>query len=152
MTRNRNRRRGPMGKPVSMSDRFALIQELLQDTREAQERGNAILSNLRVDVAALQRSHDGQGQVIADMRAELRQLSDRQRESELRIQRMPKVEDLNNLEGRVRVLEGDGRETRVMARAVGGGLRDVWRYALAAIGGVIVTAVLWAVKHGGAPS
>lgn len=153
-----------------MTERLALIHELLQETREAQVKGNAMLTELRVEVAALQRAHDGQGQSIADLRAEMRQLSDRLRDSEMQMQRLPqaiadiaKLEERidgyhstadrrhTSLEGRVRSLENDGREHKVVTGAFVGGIRDLWRYAAAAIVGAVIMAMAWAGKLGGPP-
>lgn len=127
-----------MGTPTTMTERLALIQELLLENREAQEKGNSILVELRIEVAALQRSHDGQVGQIADMRAEIRQVSDRLRTAEMQIQPMADLRQRNNeLESRLRVLEGDGREQRVVTGAIGGGARDIMRLIAAAIIGAV---------------
>lgn len=157
MPRNRSFSQRAMGTPETMPERLALITELLQDTREAQEKGNSMLSDLRVEVAALQRAHDGQGQHIADMRADLRQMSDRLRDAELQMQRIPHAEAslgrahgrLDEHERRIRSLEGDGREAKVVNGAFTGALRDVWRYVIGAAVSGIIAAVAWAVKYGG---
>lgn len=153
-----------------MTERLALIQDLLQETRDAQVKGNAMLTELRVDVAGLQRSHDGQGQRIADLSAEVRQLSDRLRDSEMQMQRLPqaiadiaKLEERidgyhstadrrhTSLEGRVRVLENDGSAQRVVTGAFVGGVRDLWRYVAAALVGGVITGLVWAAKNGVVP-
>jgi len=142
-----------------MPERLALITELLQDTREAQEKGNAMLGDLRVDMAALQRSHEGQGQSIADIRADIRSMMARQQAVELQLQRLPHHEAqitavdrrLEGHEARLRALEGEGRETRVITSAAKAGLRDATRYVIGVIGGLLVAAALWAVRNGGVP-
>jgi len=125
-----------------MPERLELIEDLLHSAIEGQAKGNAMLADLRVEIAALQRSHDGQGQNIADMRAEMRQMGDRLRDVELRIQPLASLEARHSaLESRVRTLEGDGREAAVVNRAVTGGARDVWRYVV----GAIVATAAWAI-------
>lgn len=144
-----------------MPERLALITELLQDTREAQEKGNAMLGDLRVDMAALQRSHEGQGQSIADLRADVRSMMARQQATELQMQRLPHHEAqiaafdrrLEGHESRLRALEGDGRETRVITGAAKGLAGQVSRYVVGAICGLLMAAAgaIWAVKNGGVP-
>lgn len=142
-----------------MPERLALITSLLEDTREAQEKGNAMLGDLRVDLAALQRSHEGQGQSIADIRADLRSMMARQQAVELQLQRLPHYEAqlaaferrVDGQELRIRALEGDGRETRVITGAAKAWVGQVSRYVVGAIGGLLVAAALWAVRNGGVP-
>lgn len=140
-----------------MSDQqLGFLHGLLQETRDGQIKGNAILADLRVEVAALQRSQEGQASHIADMRAEVRQVGDRLRTAEMEMQRLPATEAALNklesrqldIEGRVRVLEGDGRETKIITRAVTGSARDVWRYLIGAVIGLAVAAISYAMKFG----
>lgn len=157
MPRNRPFGRMAMEKPATMSERLALIMRLLEETRDSQDKGNSMLADLRVEVAAMQRAHEGQAQNIADMRAELRQVSDRLRDAEMQMQRQPLIEAgldrverrQNNIEERVRILEGDGREAKVVSGAFTGAMRDVWRYVVGAAVSGIIAAVAWAVKYGG---
>lgn len=157
MPRIRSNGRRAMEKPATMSERLQLIMTLLQETREGQDKGNAMLADLRVEVAAMQRAHEGQAQNIADMRAELRQVGDRQRDMELQMHRLPVTEAAververrqTDLEGRVRVLEGDGREVKVVSGAFTTAVRDVWRYVVGAAVGGFLAAVAWAMKQGG---
>lgn len=157
MPNNRSFSHGAVRNPETMPERLALITELLQDTREAQDKGNSMLADLRVEVAALQRSHDGQGQHIADMRADLRQMSDRLRDAELQMQRIPHAEAslgrahgrLDEHERRLRALEGDGRENKVVSRSIMGWGADLRRYVVGALGSALVAAALWMVKYGG---
>ncbi|HEY1035531.1 MAG TPA: hypothetical protein VGE09_11180 [Pseudoxanthomonas sp.] len=122
-----------------MTDRLEFIQELLQETRDEQRKGNTILAELRIQVAVLQRTQNGIEQTIAAVRAEMdRRHADHDRRHA-------------DLESRVRVLEGDGRETKVVAKAVTGGVRDIWRYTAAAAVGAIMAAIAWAAKVGGPP-
>lgn len=142
-----------------MPERLALITELLQDTREAQEKGNSMLGDLRVDMAALQRSHEGQGQSIADLRADIRSMMARQQAAELQLQRLPHHEAqiaafdrrLEGHEARLRNLEGEGRETRVITGAAKGLVSQTARYLVGVIGGLLLAAAMWAVKNGGVP-
>lgn len=142
-----------------MPERLALITELLQETREAQDKGNAMLGDLRVDMAALQRSHEGQGQSIADLRADVRSMMARQQATELQMQRLPHYEAqlvaferrVDGQELRIRALEGDGRETRVITGAAKGLVSQTARYLVGAIGGLLLAAAMWAVKNGGVP-
>lgn len=148
---NPNGRR-PVENTATMPERLTLITELLQDAREAQEKGNSMLADLRVDVAAMQRAQTGQAEHIADLRAEQRQMSDRLRTVELQLQPVADLQRQHrDLEARIRTLEGDGREAKLVNRAVTGGARDVWRYTVGVVGGLLLAAALWAVKQGGTP-
>lgn len=157
MPRIRSFGRRAMEKPATMSERLAMFLKLLEETREGQEKGNAMLADLRVEVAAMQRAHEGQTQNIADMRAEMRQVSDRLRDAELQMQKLPMTEAgldrlerrQTDIEGRVRILEGDGREAKVVSGAFTTAVRDVWRYVVGAAVGGIIAAVAWVMKQGG---
>lgn len=142
MRRAKPNGRRPMEKPATMPERLALITELLQDTRDAQDKGNAMLADLRVDLAAVQRSQVGQAEHIADMRAELRQVSDRLRAAELQLQPMTELQRKQaELEIRVRGLEGQSRETRMVTGAAVGAVRSVWQYVAAAVVGAVIFAL-----------
>lgn len=144
--------RRPMEKSATMPERLALITELLQDTRDAQEKGNSMLADLRVEVASVQRSQAGQAEHISDMRAELRQVSDRLRSAELQLQPMTELQRKQaELEVRVRTLEGEGRETRVVRGAAVAGVRTIWQYIAAALVGAALLLLGWAKGLGGTP-
>lgn len=138
-----------------MNEALALIQRLLEDNRKAQETGNAILHDLRVDVAALTRSHEAQGQTLADMRAQIRNMDDRLREVEQRVHPLSTLEQRHAaLEGRVRQLEGDERETKVVRGAFMGFVSGFWRAAAGPIVAALIAAASVAAalgKVGGTP-
>lgn len=143
-----------------MTDQLELIHGLLQDQREAQHRANAMLGDLRVDVAAMQRLQESQSVNLAEIRADIRQIYDRLRDAEMKMQQIPAVEAelarqaermagieranqrrQDDLERRMRALEGDGREHKVVAGALATGARTIWHY----IAGAVVAAVIAAI-------
>jgi hypothetical protein len=134
-----------------------LLREFLQDQREGQAKTNAMLGDLRIDVAALGRASDAQGLALAEVRGEVREIGNRLRDAEIQLARVGQLAEAQarfderlaglhravekktgDLETRVRVLEGDGREHKVVSGAMTRGLGDIWRYVAAALVGAAV--------------
>jgi outer membrane murein-binding lipoprotein Lpp len=147
-----------------MPDRIPAMMTLLEDLRRGQAAGNELLNDVRVSVAGLERSHEGQAQQLARIEATVDQLSDRVRFVEINHARIPQLErELaqvdervkigqetanrrhTDLDTRVRALEGDGRETKVVT----GSAREIfWRIFSAAAGAGAVLLVD-AIRHAG---
>lgn len=133
-----------------MPDRIPAMMTLLEDLRRGQVAGNELLNDVRVSVASLERSYEGQGQQLARVEAAVDSLNLRLRDVEMNHARIPHAErDIAQLEERVNIhqkhadrrhsemdtrvrkLERDGAGTEVVTS----GAREVfWRIFSAGAG------------------
>lgn len=133
---------------TSMPERIDLILRLLQDQREDQAKTNAVLGDLRVEVASVQRTLDSHQAGLAEMRVNQAAMFDRLRQVETRASGMERVErDVNMLDGRVRILEQDGASARVVSGGVTHTAKEALRWALGIVAGVLLGIGGWLMAH-----
>lgn len=137
------------GSPRMPDQQLQLIQDLLQEQRDAQHRANTMLADLRIDVASMQRLQEGQSSQLAEIRVDIRQIYERLREAEMQTQRIPAVEQLyRELERRLRALEQDGREHKVVAGAMATGAKAIWHYLAAALVAALIAGIVSVAREG----
>lgn len=139
-----------------MPERIDAIVRMLEEQRDGQAKANELLAQVRVAVAGMTRSFEAQQEGIFELRRQQGETSERLRSVELALATLPMHEkDLarlfgrhSDLELRVRTLEGDGRETKVVHGAVKIGARDIFKHIVSVIAGAVTAAVIFAATKG----
>lgn len=137
-----------------MPERITAILSLLEEGREAQAKANEILAEVRVDVAGMKRMLDAQQAGMADLRKEQAEQGERLRAVELALAQYAHAErdlgklfaHVDKLDTRVRVLEGNEREAKVVTGATAWGFREVMKLLLATVIGAGSALVAWAMS------
>ncbi len=155
--RNRTRGELPVENASTMPERLDLLTKLAQDNLAAQAEIKDMVGDLRVEMALMQKTHESQGSRIAELSADVRQMMGRQQAAEIQLQqlhqhgaqisRIEQRQDSHEL--RLRAVEGDGREARVITGAAASTARDIMRYGIGVVGGLVVAAVAYVIKIGG---
>lgn len=128
-----------------MADNVDLILQLLQEQRDEQKRASDMLGDVRVAVASVQRTVEGQQAGIAAMRADQAQIFDRLRAVETRAERIAHIDEtVTAMDARVRVLEQHDAGNKVVHGGLLGFTRETLKAVLQVMVGVIVA---WLMLH-----
>lgn len=132
-----------------------MILELVREQREGQAKTNALLGDLRSDMAGVKTALEGQQASTALLQGQVNTLFDRQRQVEQQAQQIPQIErELNaaavrydGIEKRVRALETDASRAGVVTGAVSSSAKELLKWVLSIAAGAIAFVAGWFVSR-----
>lgn len=143
------------GEKSKVPERIDMILELVREQREGQAKTNALLGDLRSDMAGVKTALEGQQASTALLQGQVNTLFDRQRQIEQQAQQIPQIErELNaaavrydGIEKRVRTLETDASRAGVVTGAVSSSAKELLKWVLSIAAGAIAFVAGWFVSR-----